>query len=85
MGLIMRLTKDELTSIREGDVVERTFCGLPTPLRVTRVMHGVIYCEFWTFDQSTGAEIDVDLEWGPLFGQTGSFLSRILERSDAQR
>lgn len=28
----------------------------------------------WTFDIETGAEIDIDLEWGPKWGKTGTYL-----------
>ncbi len=28
----------------------------------------------WTFDINTGGEIDIDLEWGPKWGKTGTYL-----------
>lgn len=28
----------------------------------------------WTFCKKTGAEIDDDLNWGPKYGKTGSFI-----------
>ena len=30
----------------------------------------------WTFDLRTGAEVDEDLEWGPRWGITGSYIKK---------
>jgi len=35
---------------------------------------GGLFMGGWTFDMATGAEVDIDLEWGPKWGKTGTFL-----------
>ena len=44
-------------------------------LTVDRVDERLIHAKGgWTFDRQTGAEVDEDLNWGPHYGVTGSFL-----------
>jgi uncharacterized protein len=68
-----------------GDIALREFADArgSKPLRftVTEVTPRTIVCGPWEFDRRTGAEIDVELGWGPHFGRTGSFLVGI-ERAD---
>jgi len=45
-------------------------------LTITEIKDGLIYCGPWTFDESTGAEVDEYLEWGPPPLMTGSFIER---------
>lgn len=58
---------------------------LPMKMVVTSIENSIITCAAlqddgstfnggWTFDESTLAEIDEDLKWGPKYGVTGSFL-----------
>jgi hypothetical protein len=63
-----------LMNLKPGDVVTRMLAGIPMPLRVTATDGGVITCGAWTFDQTTGAEIDEDLGWGPPPLATGSYI-----------
>jgi hypothetical protein len=61
--------------IEAGDKVVRWLAGqIPMPLKVTRVTDTVVECGPWTFDRTTGAEIDDDLGWGPPPRMTGSFI-----------
>lgn len=66
--------------VREGDLVTRLVAGrLPVRLRITKIDQTLIYCggtdeSAWMFDRRTGAEVDHDLHWGPLYGRTGSYL-----------
>jgi hypothetical protein len=65
-------------TIKPGDIVVRMLGGtIPMELVVTEVSDTVITCGDWTFDRNTGAEIDADLEWGPEYGMTGSFLKEV--------
>jgi hypothetical protein len=52
-------------------------------LIVTEVDDQLIYCgpkgTGWTFDRLTGAEVDHDLRWGPMYGITGTFLVGIAD------
>ena len=34
--------------------------------------------ELWHFDKETGAEWDPELQWGPEFGRTGSYITKEL-------
>jgi len=43
-------------------------------LTVTEVTHDRIICGDWEFDQTTGAEIDEVLGWGPPPKSTGSYI-----------
>lgn len=68
--------------IKVGDAVDR-FVGNPPKhfmsLTVTKIEGSIIYCGDWTFDKETGAEIDEYLQWGPLYGRTGSFIKATLQ------
>jgi hypothetical protein len=69
-----------------GTVVTRMLAGtIPMKLEVTQVDDNVIYCGKkgigYKFDRLTGAEVDEELEWGPEFGVTGSFLKFDLTES----
>lgn len=67
------------TDIKVGDRVGRqmTEDGPVMWLTVTDVDDTIIHCNLWTFDRETGAEIDHDLQWGPEYGRTGSYIRRI--------
>jgi len=60
--------------IKQGDTVTRVLGGLHVRLTVTRVDESLIHCGDWTFDRVTGVEVDDDLEWGPAYGKSGSYL-----------
>lgn len=61
--------------LKVGDKVTRLLGGsVKMDLKVTEVTEKTIVCGAWTFDTKTGAEIDDDLQWGPQYGGTGSFL-----------
>lgn len=68
--------------MKVGDTVIRVLAGVvEMPMVVRKVSDTQIEAspegwtfENWTFDKSTGAEIDDLLEWGPNYGATGSFL-----------
>lgn len=67
------------TEIKVGDSVGRQM-GEDGPvmwLTVTEVDELLIHCNLWTFDRATGAEIDHDLQWGPEYGRTGSYIRLI--------
>lgn len=71
----------DMRHIKPGDSVRRQFGPAPGPvmvLRVTEVDDELIYCGpkgvGWSFDRATGAEVDHDLRWGPMYGITGTFL-----------
>jgi hypothetical protein len=48
-----------------------------TWLTVTDVTETSIFCNLWEFDRQTGAEIDHERQWGPQYGKSGSFITRI--------
>lgn len=67
--------------VKPGDTVTRLLGGeIPMQLLVGRVTDDLIYCltpdgsDAWTFDRVTGSEVDDELQWGPRWGRTGSFL-----------
>lgn len=61
--------------IKVGDKVTRTLAGtVKMELFVTEITDSTIICGWWTFDKSTGAEIDEDLDWGPPPKMTGSVI-----------
>jgi hypothetical protein len=68
------------THLKAGDKVTRMLAGIiPMELTVFASEGGVIKArvpeigdDYWQFDAETGAEIDQDLGWGPLY--TGSYL-----------
>ncbi len=75
-----------LANLKAGDEITRYLSSerLPMPLVVKEVSDEFVWCrpptldwardQCWKFDIVTGAEIDEELEWGPAFGATGSFL-----------
>lgn len=80
--------KDEMTTVpakncfavAEGDVITRLLAGvIPMELKVTKVSERLIHCgtpcgtDEWTFDRSTGVEVDEELGWGPNTW-TGSYI-----------
>jgi len=65
--------------IKVGDKVGRQM-GNDGPimwLTVTEVDDELIHCNLWPFDRKTGAEVDDDLQWGPAYGRSGSFIVRV--------
>jgi hypothetical protein len=68
----------DFAQVRAGDVVTRLLGGSPMALKVTAVDERLIYCGRpgvgWSFDRTTGVEVDEELGWGPQFGITGSYL-----------
>jgi hypothetical protein len=71
--------------VKPGDHVLRQFpgehdfeSGFRMELVVTEIDDELIYCgprgTGWSFDRATGAEVDHDLRWGPMYGITGTFL-----------
>jgi hypothetical protein len=62
-------------TLKVGDKVLRLLGGsVPMWLHVTGLTDTLITCADWTFDRTTGAEIDEYLGWGPPPLMTGSFL-----------
>lgn len=61
--------------VKIGDIVTRNVCGMKMPLRVTDITDTKIVCGPWEFCRATGAEIDEDLNWGPL--GSGSYIEEI--------
>jgi hypothetical protein len=67
--------KKSFHHLKVGDTVTRMLAGVvPMTLKVTKVEDGLIHCGNWTFDPETGAEIDHELNSGPQYGITISFL-----------
>lgn len=65
-----------LQAVAVGATVERHINGAVfMRMVVTAVDDTLIHCGPWTFDRATGAEVDHELEWGPQYGQTGSFIT----------
>lgn len=75
----------DMRHAKPGDHVLRQFpgerdfeSGIQMKLVVTDIDDELIYCgpkgSGWTFDRATGAEVDHDLRWGPMYGITGTFL-----------
>jgi hypothetical protein len=73
-----------------GDKLTRNMAGLMMPMVVrdigpTKIVcdaiteSGAIFPGGWTFDIATGIEIDDDLEWGPAYGRSGSFIVEIAD------
>lgn len=70
-----RLTAEELADIKIGDVVTRSFCDMQQQWHVSVVDDELITIGMgWHFCRKTGVEVDEDLQWGPKWGRTGSFL-----------
>jgi hypothetical protein len=79
----------DMTHLTQGDTVIRLIAGeLEMPMRVLKVEAELISCTpldldpddalerglIWTFDRTTGIEVDDGLEWGPRWQRTGSEL-----------
>lgn len=62
--------------LKVGDQVERLIGGIvPMKMTVHKVFDDkIIMRGGWEFCRQTGAEIDEDLNWGPLPLRTGSYL-----------
>jgi hypothetical protein len=70
-----------LAEVSVGDTVTRLLGGeIPHGLKVSEVTDTLIVCGPWTFDKATGAEVDEDLDWGPLPKHTGSFLKQEVQK-----
>lgn len=68
--------------IRKGVEVTRLLGGvIPMKLTITRIdpIAGIVYCGAWKFDFCSAMEIDEELEWGPSYGKTGSYLQELLD------
>lgn len=64
-----------LKNLRVGDPVTRWFALSPLDLTVTAIGPGpLLWAGPWSFDPTTGAEVDEDLGWGNEV--TGSFIRR---------
>jgi hypothetical protein len=81
----VNVTGRDMRHVKVGDHVLRKFSGsrdfesgATMELIVTEVDDELIYCGpkgiGWSFDRATGAEVDHDLRWGPIYGMTGTFL-----------
>lgn len=67
-------------SVRIGMKVRRMLAGkVPMELMVTDLNDTLVTCGWWTFDRTTGVEIDEELGWGLTI--TGSVLT---EMEDAE-
>lgn len=64
-------------NVKAGDTVLRNLAGIPMKLRVTVVTAELIVCGPWTFDRATGIEIDDELDWGPKYGRSGSYIREL--------
>lgn len=75
----------QITDIKVGDRIGRQVSsdGPIMWLTVTEVDEEVIHCNLWTFDRKTGAEIDHELQWGPEYGRTGSYIVRVQQAAAA--
>ena len=74
-----------IMDIEVGDKIGRQM-GSDGPimwLTVTEVDETTIYCNLWQFDRATGAEIDDELQWGPEYGRSGSFIVRVQKMAAA--
>lgn len=71
----------KISEIRVGDKIGRQIgdgaFGDVMWLTVTEVTETEIHCNAWCFDRASGAEIDHDLQWGPEYGRTGSYIVRV--------
>ncbi len=82
----MEFTTGQFLHVKVGDTVTRMMGaedlgGVPMQLTVTEVTDDLIIAnpfgddqEGWTFDRSTGIEIDHALKWGPQYGAVGTYL-----------
>lgn len=64
---------NKIYEIKEGDTVIRVMGGVVRmPLTVQKVDESKIYCGAWTFDKSTGDELDEEIGW--YAGHSGSYI-----------
>ncbi len=88
------VTGRDMRHVKTGDHVLRKFpspqdfeSGPTMELVVTEVDDDLIYCgpkgTGWSFDRATGAEVDHDLRWGPMYGITGTFLIGLAEETQS--
>jgi hypothetical protein len=71
----MTIDQEFLGALRVGDTVTRMLAGVvPMQLRITAMDDSLITCGAWTFNRSTGGEVDADLGWDGVC-HTGSFLT----------
>ena len=47
-----------MSNLKVGDTVNRYFCSVVMPLKVTCITPTRIVCHLWEFDPVTGIEID---------------------------
>lgn len=72
------LSKEQYQAIKPGDVIERMLgFAIPCYLKVAKVENGIIDAG-WTFDASTGLEIDEDIP------MTVSYIRRVLTDEQKQ-
>lgn len=64
-----------LSELQVGDVVTRNMAGAIMKLKVTEIIGNYIYCGWWKFSATNGAEIDEDLDWTE--ERSGSFIEVI--------
>ena len=87
---MVTVTGRDMRHVKVGDRVLRKFpgqhdfeSGFTVELVVTEVDDELIYCGpkgvGWSFDRLSGAEVDHDLRWGPMYGITGTFLVGVVE------
>ena len=69
------MTEEELKKIVPGDRVVRNMVGVYMTLNVSTVDDTLIHCGPWTFDRTTGAEIDEDLGWTA--HRSGSMIEKV--------
>lgn len=67
-----------IDNIKIGDFVTRILAGcIEMQLKVTDLTENKVVCGSWEFCRQTGLEMDDELEWGPAFGKSGSYLKEI--------
>lgn len=60
---------------RIGATVDRMVAGMVLmQLTITAIEDDLVVCGAWTFDRTTGAEVDDELGWGPAYAYTGSYI-----------
>lgn len=82
----MKTKLPRMINAQPGDKVVRTMAGVEMTLTVTAVDESFIYCGAWTFERDTGYEHDPDIEWGSIYGRTGSHITSVIkkEKPDVQ-
>lgn len=69
--------KSPFADLQVGDEVVRVLANsYRMRLKITAVTETTLACGDWIFDKKTGAEIDDQLEWGPAYGKSGSYLDQ---------